>query len=227
MNELILLEKGKSKLGFFRENYCGRFLSGLVNVDAFVQVVERLSYDTDFYNELKINLAPNKLSRIIEELAFIRRPMRGADAFLHIAQEYSEFQNVKFILLDSVRPRNVKVGLCLPYGQRCSGEPKLTFNHMNVHAEMMLLTYLVYSENTRSEVFPYLGVSKKTCFLCGHMLRTIGQFEARGNHGKCYSKWTLPQAVWRNLDTEKTWCTALERLRDVLRDETSKAKQHL
>ncbi|KAK7428368.1 hypothetical protein QQZ08_005125, partial [Neonectria magnoliae] len=84
---------------------------------------------------------------------------------------------------------------------------------------MMLMTYLLGLRNPRFEVFPYLGVSKKTCFLCGHILKEIGQFETRGNHVKCYSQWTLPSVLWTEPEATEKLVKAIPRLRDILRQE--------
>lgn len=58
----------------------------------------------------------------------------------------------------------------------------------SVHAEMTLVAYLPGSTDglgRNLQVFQYLGVSKKTClFLCGHMIKEVGGFAARGNDGK-------------------------------------------
>jgi hypothetical protein len=92
----------------------------------------------------------------------------------------------------------------------------------NVHAEMVLVAYLLGWKGLRSEVFPYLGVSKKTCLLCGHLLRELFFFETRGNHGKCYSQWTLPHTLRTNPELAERLQSAVQRLRDILRDEVTK-----
>jgi hypothetical protein len=91
--------------------------------------------------------------------------------------------------------------------------------HKNIHAEMMLMAYLLPCSGLGSGVFPYLGISKKTCLLCGHMLREIRFFETRGNHGKCYSQWTIPNTFRTNPEVAETIRKAVQRLRDILWDE--------
>ena len=164
MKRLNLSKKGKQALEFSGEKLCRSFLSGHLDTHDFVKAVDKLSYDADFFLPLKARLTPKDLNRVVEELAFIRRPVQGAEVFAHTAQQFSEFQSTKIILLKSNRPRKVNIGQL--------GTPYLAFKEdMKVHAEMMLLTYLLRSENACLEVFPYLGVSKKTCFLCGHILQ--------------------------------------------------------
>ncbi|OPB39193.1 hypothetical protein A0O28_0048990 [Trichoderma guizhouense] len=226
--EAMFIEGGKTGLNFFRgDNGCAGVASGQQAVSQFANGVEHLSHNTDFYAELKASLKPKKLSRVVEELAFIRRPMQGADVFAHVAQQCSGFRNIKITLLDSLPPRKVEQWHLseeeFPAATRL--EPKfgnLISKFKHVHAEMMLMAYLS-SRIPRTDVFPYLGISKKTCLLCGHMLREMGQFETRGNHGKCYSQWTLPSVLWINSEDAKKLCKAVQCIRDSLlsMDETS------
>lgn len=92
------LEKGKTGLKFFKDGGCCRVASGHLTVYEFANDVEYLSYSTDFYAELKANLTHKKLCRVVEELAHIRRPMQGAGAFLHVAQQCSGFRSIKIVL---------------------------------------------------------------------------------------------------------------------------------
>lgn len=66
-----------------------------------------------------------------------------------------------------------------------------------VHAEMQAIFFLL-SSSMQAFTFPYIGISKKTCLLCGsfiHAMRaSIGLFETRANHGKIYPFWTLPRS---------------------------------
>ncbi|KKP05796.1 hypothetical protein THAR02_02080 [Trichoderma harzianum] len=220
--EAMFIEGGKTGLNFFRgDNGCAGVASGRQAVSQFANCVEHLSHNADFYAELKAKLTPKKLRRVVEELAFIRRPMQSANAFAHVAQQCSGFRKIKITLLDSLPPRKVEQWHLseeeFPATKRL--EPKfgnLIAKLKHVHAEMMLMAYLS-SRIPRTDVFPYLGISKKTCLLCGHMLREMGQFETRGNHGKCYSQWTLPSVLWINSEDVKKLCKAVQCIRDSLR----------
>ncbi|KAM0437861.1 hypothetical protein ACHAPT_002226 [Fusarium lateritium] len=218
------IEQGATGLKFFQENGCGGVASGRLDAYQFAQSAEFLFYSTDFYDTLKTQLTPPKLRRVLDELGFIRRPMRGAYELSLVAQQCSGFRNIKIILLNSLPARKVEAWQ-LPKGDICLkarletkfyGEVK---KNKNIHAEMMLMTYLLGRKNPGLEVFPYLGVSKKTCLLCGHMLKEMGQFEARGNHGKCYSQWTLPSVVRTRPEATEKLDKAIQRLRDILREE--------
>jgi hypothetical protein len=218
------VENGNTGLNFFKDGVCNGVVSGRLSAYDFVRDVEAISYSTDFYTELKVNLTPNKLRRVVEELAHIRRPMQGAIAFLHVAQQCPGFRSVKIVLLNSLPARKVKTW-ALPkeeFPVTPQLEPKFrneVEKHKNLHAEMVLMAYLLGCRGFCSEVFPYLGVSKKTCLLCGHLLREIGFFETRGNHGKCYSQWTFPHTLRTNPEVAERLRTAVQRLRDILWDE--------
>lgn len=224
-SNLMSIEAGKTGMKFFGEVGCGGVASGRLDVREFARDVEELSYHTGFYAQLKATLTPRRLQRVVDELALIRRPMRGAVELLRVAQQCSGFRKVRIVLLNSLPAR--KVGTWrLPVTDvpaKLAGDfHKEVKKKKNVHAEMVLVAYLLGLASSRPPVFPYIGVSKKTCFLCGHILREMG-FETRGNHGKCYSQWTLPPAVWVGPQVAaKELGQAVHRLRDTLRGEAAK-----
>ncbi|OJI86029.1 hypothetical protein ASPTUDRAFT_53329 [Aspergillus tubingensis CBS 134.48] len=71
----------------------------------------------------------------------------------------------------------------------------------------------------------YLGISKKTCFMCGHFLQSLSQFQARNNHGKVYSQWRLPKSLIMPPKYCETLDNAARNLRDVMQCEF--APQHM
>lgn len=221
------IENGETGLDFFTNRGCDGVAAGSLAVYDFAEGVESLCYSTDFYAGLKSKLTPNKLQRILEELAFIQRPMQGSSAFLHVAQRYTGFRSIKIVLLDSLPARKV-TPYSLPEG-RFSATPHLhlKFHKMvekpkNLHTEMVLMAYLLGYRDVRSEIFPYIGVSKKTCLLCGHMLQEIGCFKSRANHGKCYAQWTFPNKLWTYHEMAGRLETAVRRLKDILWIEVTK-----
>jgi hypothetical protein len=229
---LMCIENGKTGLTFFKEDGCGGVASGRLDVYQFAKTVEDLSHSTDFYAKLKANLTSTKLRRIVHELGFIRRPMQGVVDFFLVAQRCSGFRNIKIILLNSLPARKVKAWQLPEADTSLTAQLKAKFyteakKKKNIHAEMMLMIYLLGLRTPRLEVFPYLGISKKTCLLCGHVLKEIGQFENRGNHGKCYSQWTLPLTLWTEPEATEKLDKAVQRLRDILREETTKEVPHM
>ncbi|PWY61897.1 phosphoserine aminotransferase [Aspergillus eucalypticola CBS 122712] len=65
----------------------------------------------------------------------------------------------------------------------------------------------------------YLGISKKTCFMCGHFLQSLSQFQTRNNHGKVYSQWRLPKSLIMPPKYCETLDNAARSLRDVMQRE--------
>ena len=69
----------------------------------------------------------------------------------------------------------------------------LCAKRLHVHAEIGLVFHLLGKGSNLSRVFPYIGISKLSCFLCHHMLLGVGIFENRGCHGVLETQWTLPR----------------------------------
>jgi hypothetical protein len=223
----MALENGNTGLDFFK-NACNDVISGCLAVYDFVKAVGIISDNSDFVTALEVNLTAHKLRRVVEELSYIERPMMGAMAFAHAAQQCPGFRNVRIVLLNSPSARKVKTWP-LPK-EEFSITPQLerkfckeVGKRKNVHAEMVLMTYLLGCTDLSLDVFPYLGVSKKTCLLCGHLLRAMNLFETRGNHGKCYSQWTLPRTLPTNPEVAVRLQSATQHLRDILWDEGIKS----
>jgi hypothetical protein len=47
----------------------------------------------------------------------------------------------------------------------------------------------------RPKPFPYLGIGKKTCYICSLVLRGLDIFRTRESHGRLHPHWTLPRAA--------------------------------
>lgn len=69
---------------------------------------------------------------------------------------------------------------------------------VKVHAEIKLLLFFsspTFQSKSMTEKSTYIGCSKKTCFLCWHILQAMTGFSTRGSHGKIYSRWAIPSAT--------------------------------
>lgn len=68
-----------------------------------------------------------------------------------------------------------------------------------VHAEIQLIFYvenLNHSQKTsNSEVYPYIGCSRKCCFFCELFRIQHGTFDARGTHHALFPLWALPEIL--------------------------------
>ncbi|KAL5890397.1 hypothetical protein ACKVWM_005648 [Pyricularia oryzae] len=152
--------------------FCGDVVSSRLPVWDFVSMAhDHASHSTGFYSISKASLTKSKLRLFVQELALIHRPMQGAEAFLDWLPQRQDPPPGE---PSTPSRRDVAVAQ--------AETPK------SVHAEMTLVAYLPGSTDglgRNLQVFQYLGVSKKTClFLCGHMIKEVGGFAARGNDGK-------------------------------------------
>src|SRR5229473_7855240 len=64
-----------------------------------------------------------------------------------------------------------------------------------VHAELAMIMAMVNDEI--EHVLPYIGVSKPSCIMCSHYIRTFNEvteqeIATRGSHGKAYPGWFWP-----------------------------------
>ena len=62
------------------------------------------------------------------------------------------------------------------------------------HAEMQILMQIEkdFQQDESDKIYPYIGISKKTCFLCTEVLNSFSFYRTRGSHGKVYSLWDIP-----------------------------------
>lgn len=87
-----------------------------------------------------------------------------------------------------------------------------------VHAEIRMVTYLLTHE-LFDQAFAYLGISRKICLPCGHIIKGLGRFNTRNNHGKIYSQWTVPSTLRLRHEDFDRWKKSVEDLRDALKTE--------
>jgi hypothetical protein len=63
-----------------------------------------------------------------------------------------------------------------------------------VHAEMLLLTF--YEEHPQFVLATnYIGISKRSCYLCAQFIRFHNVFAVEGQHQQLYCLWTLPEEI--------------------------------
>ncbi|KAI6000924.1 hypothetical protein EDC04DRAFT_2612036 [Pisolithus marmoratus] len=70
---------------------------------------------------------------------------------------------------------------------------------LHTHAELQLVLYITKAADIgtmKREVYPYIGCSKLSCFLCTAFLESFDYdgvtFRTRGSHGKIYPLWSIP-----------------------------------
>jgi OTT_1508-like deaminase len=67
---------------------------------------------------------------------------------------------------------------------------KDALKNLRVHAEIQILQLIQQTVEDLSDVFPYFGCSKLSCYLCSVVLKACS-FETRGCHGRLYERWTI------------------------------------
>ncbi|KAL2017235.1 hypothetical protein VTK56DRAFT_2394 [Thermocarpiscus australiensis] len=224
VQELLKHEAGKTNMDFF-SNFCRDFLSGKVSAHDLVECVATLSDSTDFYATLKATFPSARLRRLVEDLAFIERPLTSARAFCYAARQIAGCGKIAIQLLPRFpwKPRSVppvslpkaEFPMCREFRKKFAAElAKVKW----IHAEIRVMTHLL-SQGIPAGTVPYLGVSKKTCFLCGHIIQAMGQFQTRGNHGKVYSQWTLPSALPVEPRDARRLQAAVQHVQEILKSE--------
>lgn len=71
--------------------------------------------------------------------------------------------------------------------------------HLPTHVELQLIFHIIRTMDSRTvekEVYPYIGCSKPSCFLCSAFLNSLDRngvaFKTRGTHGKICAPWSIP-----------------------------------
>lgn len=62
--------------------------------------------------------------------------------------------------------------------------------NLRVHCETQILQTIQQDTEDLSDVFPYFGCSKRSCYLCTLVFEEYG-FTTRGTHGKIYERWMV------------------------------------
>jgi len=91
---------------------------------------------------------------------------------------------------------------------KCSKPSSVTHWNPTVHAELAMIIAMVERKIGR---LGYIGVSKLSCIMCSHYIRTFGQItgekvSTRGSHGKAYTGWVWPRHP--DSDRDKALCQA-------------------
>lgn len=202
-----------------------KFSSGRVSSTTLVTIVDDICYNTTFYSELNQLLTEKQVKRITRELGFLCRPKYAYATFLEATREIQGFQRVNITLVPGAKAKQVPPNKSLCPQLRTKADQtilkllgKKKWIHAEMGMEMGMVTHLI-SKDSVAQTFPYLGISKKTCFMCGHILQSLALFQTRSNHGKVYSQWTLPSSLLIPSLYQGKLDPAIQNLRDVLRHE--------
>ena len=206
------------------------FDSGEISSTILVSIIYDICYSTTFYSEINRLFTDKQVKRLVRELGFLCRPKYAYNTFWEAAREIEGFQSMKITLVPGAKARHVppSISLCPQSSTKADQKVRLELRKKKwIHAEMGMVTHLI-SKDSVAQTFAYLGISKKTCLMCGHILQSLGLFQARNNHGKVYSQWTLPSSLIIPSSHQGKLDPAVQSLRDMLRHECAvKDDQHL
>ncbi|KAJ5739490.1 hypothetical protein N7533_012274 [Penicillium manginii] len=220
-----LVTKKKEMCKFKLVEILKEFGLGSVSSTNLVAIVDDICYSTTFYSQLNQLFTVKQVKRITRELGFLCRPRYAFATFWEAAREIEGFQSMKITLVPGARAKHVppSMSLCPQFLTKADQAiPKLLKQKRWIHAEMGMVTHLIKNDSV-ARTFPYLGISKKTWFMCGHILQSLAPFQARNNHGKVYSQWTLPSTLIVPSLYQGRLESAVQNLRDVLRHECAAA----
>ena len=155
--------------------------------------------------------------KFLRLMRFVGRVRTCYHTFLEAAGRFPSFQQIDLIFdVPLATASRVPASLKIPFPKDIEGFPEaskmnskkiadirsryddLCDKKLHVHAEIGFLFRLLTEEGNLSRIFPYIGISKLSCFLCHHMLIGVGIFQSRGSHGVLETQWTLPRSFELN-----------------------------
>ncbi len=162
---------------------------------------------------LQYNTGKLDRSKLLRLMSFVGRTRTSYHTFLEAAFRFPSFQKIELILVPHVATESRVTGtLKIPFPEDIKDShqasemkakniadiiaryDELCAKRLHVHAEIGLLFHLLRQGCTLSNMFPYIGISKQSCFLCHHMLLGVGIFRNRACHGVLETQWTLPRS---------------------------------
>jgi hypothetical protein len=151
---------------------CRQFQAGAMSALGIVERANTAAGDTTFVALVRALNNGDAATRMLSEIHCIRRPQLACDAICKAAREVDGFRKTMVRLLSGYSPR--KPEPCPPTLTRSWNHSSMS--HLRkvkwVHAEIRMVTHLL-NDNIFYRAFPYLGLSKKTCLLCGHIINHL------------------------------------------------------
>ncbi|KAH6668366.1 hypothetical protein B0J14DRAFT_704039 [Halenospora varia] len=202
-----------------------------------IKRLARLAYDVRRSDCLRVLLKTHcrqrhHSSKIVERLGKIAKFFRSAVSLIHVAASAAvRFKHIKVETVPS-RSRSItllhdhtveKMEKRLPALARRPSSQVAEIQRLLrrwrkyiVHAEMLLLTF--YEEHPQITLATnYIGISKRSCYLCANFIRIHGIFAVEGQHQQLYCLWTLPQEIkFGSQDRSANFTRALKDLQLLL-----------
>src|SRR5690606_28795848 len=91
----------------------------------------------------------------------------------------------------------------------------------HVHAEMQMVKF--YEENPSINPPHFIGLSKKSCYLCNLFLQYHGQFSVSKTHPSIYLKWSLPPIACKSTTGLRNYAQIMEKMTRVLENNCKRA----
>ncbi len=183
-----------------------RQLSDIVNVAYILRCL---------WKDLQANMDHMKALRSINMLGRLRA---AYECFKSVALTFEGISTMEMSPVDLHQPVEINPTLFRKSLQRLAREFRLPkgllknnaaqryagASRLYIHAEMQILLSLVKNADWHRRAHPYIGISRKPCFLCNEILQNYNRlsmegarqpaFKARRSHGKVYPLWTLPRS---------------------------------
>ena len=141
------------------------------------------------------------------KIALLGRYRAAYETFKEAAMHFHKFKELNIKEVDLVAPAKSRIDM--PFvtktlaklnitpkssGQSAQSICKSCRLERRHHAEMQILMQIEkdYQMDESNEIYPYIGISKKTCFLCSEVLKLFPFYGTRGSHRKVYNLWDIP-----------------------------------
>lgn len=102
-------------------------------------------------------------------------------------------------------------------------QTQVSRKHLHTHAEVQLVLHLTKNidiDVMNKEIYPYIGCSKLSCFLCSTFLASFRKdglsFGTRGCHGKVYWQWSIPDLGGLQNGMDTTLDAVVKHVQNVL-----------
>ena len=185
-------------------------------------------------------LGPSQARAKIQHLGFLSRLRAAYYTFMQTARRFPSFSNVKIIPIPPsnihsdarIDPEAALADTQALFGASGHSLPQWIIRRvpedrfkrilcnlkqrLHVHAEMQMVFFLLHPNRRGEGFYPYIGISKNTCLLCGHILDRLEEFESRKNHGKIWPQWTMPKHASLEFHSIDRMRLAIENLKETL-----------
>jgi hypothetical protein len=170
-----------------------------------------------------------RVTKMVEQIGKISRFYRCALTIVQVAAKFCKdvsYVRVRTLglpkraitLLSSRSPMDLASRLPMALRPRLQSQAETATRFLRrwrqyvVHAEMQLLLFYETHADIHL-VHNYIGLSKRSCYLCAAFIRFHGQFVMEGAHQQLYSLWTIPpQIAFHSVLREDNFKKALSNL---------------